>query len=361
MRLNRLFVVWILAALSTAQAGPLEDRLFTVQRDGRESGSGFLMKDADGIWMVSNYHVVQGDDAVEFIDINNACRVYKLPEEIEVAHDRDAVRFKVNEPDGFSVAADCSFDETVYAFGNSGGAGVITKSKGTVVGKGRGGIEITCEIIPGNSGGPVINPDREVIGVATFVIKSPSAEITSALAGTLSASERDQLTKKMREIQGTRYEQTRRFAIPLSGTEWQKVSLKNFQSESKAFEKISSGTETFRETVGLVFRARRIPSGAEEVLPPRWVRAYNQDLAEYGYSSTEEQFVVKSGSRDSFRHAFGRWLEDLSEHAVRLSERRREEAGSFAVIYFKNKIREMAQQLDREHSLLSDIAEKYKP
>lgn len=361
MRINSLFFVLMLAVLSTARAGQLDDRLFTVQRDGRESGSGFLMKDADGVWMVSNYHVVRGDEVVEFVDINNARRSYKLPDEIEVAQDRDAVRFKVNETDGFPIAADCSFDETVYAFGNSGGAGVITKSKGTVVGKGRGEVEVTCEIIPGNSGGPVINPGNEVIGVATFIIQSPAAEITSALAGTLSAFEREQLTKKMREIQGTRYEQTRRFAIPLSATEWQKVPLGKFQSESKTFEKTSSGTEAFREAVGMVLRARRVSSEAEEVLPPRWVRAYNKGLAEYGYSSTDEQFIIKPGSKDSFRRAFGRWLEDLSESALLLAERRSKEAEDFTVIYFKNKIREMTQQLGSEHSLLSDIAEKYKP
>ena len=135
--MNTIFKTYAAVILFAAcsSGASLEDCLFTVQKDGRESGSGFLLKDTNGIWMVSNDHVVKQDGEIKFIGMTDESRVYTLPETIEVAANRDAVRFKTEESDGFVLTDACSFDEKVFAFGNSGGLGVITKSEGKVVGK----------------------------------------------------------------------------------------------------------------------------------------------------------------------------------------------------------------------------------
>lgn len=350
-----------LAAFSPGFAESLEDRLFTVQRDGRESGSGFLLKETNNVWMVSNYHVVRGDADIQFVGMVDKTRSYALPKTVEIAADRDAVRFAVAETGGFPTADDCSFDDEVLAFGNSGGAGVVTKSKGTVVGKGRGEIEVTCEIIPGNSGGPVLNSSNEVIGIATFIIKAPAAAVSAELVGTLPDAERERLVEKMKETHGTRYENTRRFAVPLEATEWQQVELDTFKNESKAFEQIDDRFDRFNKAVSLVYQAKLLPADDDNLFAQGWVRNYNSGLREYGYyNSSSGRFYISAGRKESFYRAYGRWLKALSGTAERLSTEFCEATNELTVLYFQKEIGERAEKLNRTSSELLKSAEKYK-
>ena len=96
--------------------------------------------------------------------------------------------------------------EAVYALGNSGGLNVLTPLGGQVIGVGPSEIEVTTPLIPGNSGGPILNRRNEVLGVATYV----------------AASKREWWAR------GTRFAQVRRVATRLDGVEWVPLSLQAF-------------------------------------------------------------------------------------------------------------------------------------
>jgi len=337
-----------------------EEFLFTVQCDGRESGSGFLMADSEGAWMVSNDHVVRNDGVIRFVGMLDDTRVYTLPETIEVAANRDAVRFKTEETNGFLLAETSFFDETVFAFGNSDGLGVITKSEGKVVGKGRGEIEVTCDIISGNSGGPVLNESNEVVGVATFTVTGSSVKVAVELSGNVSAAERERLAEKIKTRQGTRYLEARRFAVPLHDAEWQPVALEIFQQESESYEKIDDRYARFNKTVTTVFRCRSISSENEDIFSRSWIKKYNQNLYEYGYHDAESgRYYYRSGRKDSFDRAFGKWMENLSQTATCLAEEFRTEAEELTVLYYKNETRDYADNLNAKSRNLMDVARKY--
>lgn len=350
----------VLLAVCSGSGATLEDFLFTVQQDGRESGSGFLLKDTSGVWMVSNCHVVRQSGEIKFAGMRDDSRVYTLPETIEVAANRDAVRFKTEESAGFMLTGSNSFDETVFAFGNSDGLGVITKSEGKIVGKGRGEIEVTCEIIPGNSGGPVINTRDEVVGIATFGVTTYSAKIAAELSGKVSAAERERLVEKIKDRYGTRYTETRRFAVPVYDADWQPVDLDLFKQESVQYGKIDDRYERFNDAVITVFRCRSISSGSDDLFARGWVRKYNQELNEYGYYDSDSgRYYLRSGRQESFDRAYGRWIKSLSEASEYLAKEFRTQADTLTVRYYQNEAREYAEKLERKSRELIEVAEKY--
>ena len=102
--------------------------------------------------------------------------------------------------------------ESIIAYGNSGGENIITELPGKVLGIGPNEIEISCGIISGNSGGPVLDQRNEVLGVATYI----KSNTNSGAAG-------------------TRFEGIRRFAIRLGEADkWNTIPKEVFETEIKA-------------------------------------------------------------------------------------------------------------------------------
>lgn len=321
----------------TARARSVEDRLFLVENGKTGVGSAFLMEVDGAVWMVSNCHVVQGNEPVLFKAMNNPSRRMTLPKQIEVAANRDAIRFPVDGAEGFVLGGDCAFDDVVFAFGNSDGAGVITKSKGKVVGKGDGRIEVTCEIIPGNSGGPVINERDEVIGISTFVIRARSDRY---------ASDSQRFLDDLSLRKGTRYENTRRFAVPIHDAEWQSVDLKTFQAASVRFSEAVDRSDRFYQTVFSVYLCRPVSEENADIMPRSWIRNHRDQLFQYGYYYSDEgRYILRDGRRDSFERALRRWSQDLSRSANRLAAELGREADRQPVLYFQNELQERAEDL----------------
>ena len=337
----------LMGCVAVEATDALENQLFTVRRDQREAGSGFLLHDGEQSWLVSNCHVVEGDADVEFVGMTDSSRVIAMPDFIDVAANRDAVRFASDESGGFSLGSDCSFDDVVFAFGNSDGKGVVTKSEGTVVGKGRGEIEVTCDIIPGNSGGPVINESNEVVGISTFLITPPS-DLSAQTEGLLH-------TLKM--FEGTRYEKTRRFAVPVHDADWQRVERAVFRTESIAIEPLREQVLRLNSAIISVFLCAWIDEECEDVLSHSWVRRYHRKLKDCGYYHAEsERYWIRSGRRDSFNRSMRRWLEDLSETAAEMADALREESDDFSIQYYRNEIMEKAEGLERSARDLLDLS-----
>ncbi|MFA7257103.1 MAG: serine protease [Kiritimatiellales bacterium] len=346
--------------LADTEKVQVEDFLFTVESADGSRGSAFLMKDDDGVWMVSNYHVISGSNQVQFISMNDKERKFELPGEVEIASDRDAIRFRVEDVAGFEMASGCGFDDIVYAFGNSGGLGVITKSKGTVIGKGPDDVEVSCEIIPGNSGGPVINESNQVVGIASYIVKPLTVEISKNLTGKLTSSERARLENKINEVKGTRYEDTRRFAISLQDIVWQKVPIDVFHRESAEFLKQKSLYQRLNIIIAMVLKGTvKIPETVgEPFLENRWVRHYNREIPQSFISGLGRLYA-----NDSWESFYRRYCRELFDMHDRLSEvvdaQQEQERSMFTASYFSNELSEQAELTSKILGMVKMAAEEY--
>jgi hypothetical protein len=147
---------------------------FVHQTDTGARGSAFLYEDTNGVWLVSNVHVFSGSTNITVI--NSQGNKLEVPPQIEVAKDRDMIRFRVDEPEGLRLCSSCYMDEPLCAYGDSGGAGVMRKLDGKVVAVGPDRVEVSTMFIPGNSGGPVVNEAGEVVGVSSYLFREDLPE-----------------------------------------------------------------------------------------------------------------------------------------------------------------------------------------
>ncbi len=183
-------------------------------RTPRASGSGFLANFPEGVFLVTNQHVIEGVSREEIRVTDLRGRQFDL-QRLEVSPTQDLARIAVSAPSGLHLRHAVAHDAEVIAYGNSHGGGVATASRGKVVGIAQDVVEVTAEIVQGNSGGPVVDAEGFVIGVASFVTRErEDAE--------------DWVTK------GTRYGEARRFAIRLHGEQvWRRVDWAAYAAETR--------------------------------------------------------------------------------------------------------------------------------
>jgi len=197
-------------------------------------GSAFLVQMNGKNYIVTNYHVVKGAKTISFS--NSKAKFSPSQLTIEVADDRDLVRFPTDLDYGLEVAKTVAQGKPVSAYGNSGGKDVITKLDGSVLGVGPDEIEVSCNFIMGNSGGPIIDDKGDVVGIATYVATESGIP--------------DWVKK------GTRFAETRRFGVRLlDGIKWSSTSLPSFQSETKTLESMNGMLDDYLTIVLSMARA----------------------------------------------------------------------------------------------------------
>jgi hypothetical protein len=90
----------------------------------------------------------------------------------------DIVRFPLVETPGlalkFASRSRIEQKPEVWTLGDSGGESILLTLKGRVKGVGPSKIEVDCEFIKGNSGGPIVTADGEVVGIASYMTTDPS-------------------------------------------------------------------------------------------------------------------------------------------------------------------------------------------
>lgn len=160
----------------------------TVLANGEAAGTGIVLT-SDGI-VLTNYHVVAGSTAIRVKASNGETYTAKVLGHDE-SHDIAVLRLQ-----GASGLKTASLDtgaavlgEKVTAIGQGGGLGKLYKTSGTVTdtneqitasdeGSGadaetlRGLLETNAQIVPGYSGGPLLNSDGQVIGMDTAASSS---------------------------------------------------------------------------------------------------------------------------------------------------------------------------------------------
>lgn len=151
----------------SAQPARPEDLVFLIDT-GTGRGTGFLAAAQGRVYFYTNLHVVSG---AKKINARSTLATFDFKDgNVEIAADRDLVRFPVPTQPALQFGETPMVDDAVVALGNSGGRDVVTRLEGKVLGVGPAQIEVTSEFIPGNSGGPLIGKDNRVLGIATYLV-----------------------------------------------------------------------------------------------------------------------------------------------------------------------------------------------
>ncbi len=189
------------------------------------NGSAFVTKFGKENVIVTNAHVFLTMTSPEIYDVKG--RKYEITKMLG-SKSRDLVFLSYAGGDGkvLTIEPDITrlpVNTPIIAYGNSPGDNVITTAEGVVNGIGPEAIEIDAAIVPGNSGGPVLDKKSgNVVGVATYLrIVSPDVS-----------------------MQGSRYNgyfftpTVRRFAVRIDNIEpddWQQIDPVMLNSDRKIF------------------------------------------------------------------------------------------------------------------------------
>lgn len=148
-------------------------RVVIIEGD-RGKGTGFLCVSDDQLWVYTAAHVLSGNRQITVRDSSG--RVYREFEYLECAEGVDLVRLKPKNPDfqGLELVSPeeaPKIGDLIVAVGNSLGTGSLSGEPGRVRSINKEMWEVDAEIIPGNSGGPVLALDTgKVVGIVTHLI-----------------------------------------------------------------------------------------------------------------------------------------------------------------------------------------------
>ena len=220
-------------------------------------GSGFLIQDGERTYLMSNAHVLAGCKTFKAIGMQGG--ELELTPYIEVASDgRDLVRIPVRTTGGLQPATTVKIGEPIIVLGNSGGARMVTHSRGKVLAVGPDRVEVDAAFIQGNSGGPVLNGSNQVVGVATYVFRDAVPQWVA---------------------QNTRYAQTRRVAMRPTGVQWQLLNWYDFQREGELLAKHQKFFEDFVGRLNNAFRQRDLQTVLQEKKGMRtFLSRFNRDV-----------------------------------------------------------------------------------
>lgn len=140
--------------------------------------SAFVAKSEDGMFIYTAAHAAIGGEIAFFDFRGNKISAEKNPQVVVGNRGHDLVRFRLKQSFQtcltFASREEIEAKPKVFALGDSAGEGVLMRLQGKVVGVGPDKIEVDCEFIPGNSGGPIVTEAGKVVGVVSYLTADPS-------------------------------------------------------------------------------------------------------------------------------------------------------------------------------------------
>ncbi len=170
------------------------DTVLNYDTSSQAAGTGMILT-SDG-FVLTNNHVVQGATSITVTDETTGKQYQAEVVGTDATH--DVAVLKLQDASGLSTVAldddgEPSTGDAVTDVGNAEGTGNLVAAAGTVTaldqdiqvqsesGTGteslQGLIQVAAQIVPGDSGGPVLDSEGEVVGMATAA-SSGSAEVT---------------------------------------------------------------------------------------------------------------------------------------------------------------------------------------
>lgn len=197
----------------------VKDKLVIIECE-EGSGSGFLLEMDGKTYLMTNEHVVRSTGTPRARLIDGTPLTLGA---FSVATDRDLARFEVPGCNvrPFQISEKLpNTGDMVAVYGNSLGRGVATESKGFIQGVGPNRLETNSEIVPGNSGSPLVATDGKVLGVAAFIDRRGSDEWT---------------------VKNTRFDGTpRRFAIRFTNVAWKNIDRRRYEQQIASLNEFST-------------------------------------------------------------------------------------------------------------------------
>jgi hypothetical protein len=199
------------------------------------------------------------------------------------------VRFLLPEErteNALELSGSASADEFIAVFGNSGGGDVFTSIYGKVVGVGPDRIEVSAEFISGNSGSPVVNKNKKVLGIATYATKRVSNSDWT--------------------VKGTRFCDVRRFAFKVDASvKWVPTQWSSYQ---KVVSRIAQDQKSMEDFFDVAVQWVQAPYGkvredCSEMDLKMWVKNHNKFAAKFdrtiakGYASDAKMEAINKMSK----------------------------------------------------------------
>jgi ribosomal protein S17E len=267
-------------------------------------GSGFIAREGRDTYIYTNQHVVFSANGLKFKTLTGQSL---KPVGFELSQNRDIIRFKLKEPHpnalGFNVSP--AMEEPVAVFGNSAGGGGATEIFGNVTGIGSDRIEVSAKFVQGNSGSPIFDKNKNVLGMATYVTRS--------------------LKKGDWVKEGTRFESPRYFAFKVDkNITWKRMKWKIFQ---KLGRKIMSDREGITEIVKLAKTWATAPysnineDDYKELDIRTWIKKHN-DMARKHEKQKTKGFVRNVRKLNKINKSIRDDLEENYQSLSELCERR---------------------------------------
>ena len=250
---------------------------------GGSAGSGFVAKMDEKTYIFTNQHVIMG--AAGRIEFKTVTGEQLAPKKVELSVTRDIARLLIDDrEDALKISGDIKTGCPIAVFGNSEGAGVATELYGETSSYGPDLIEVTAEFVSGNSGSPVLNAEKEVIGIASYV----------------------RYSQPNRTTENTRFENaTRRFCYRMTNVKFVPVNWKNYNQEfGIPYRENASNVEALFEIIDELFEdpLTKISENRSDPDLQSWANKHNHTLSR----------------SDNKRRGIG----DSTEELIRLCERK---------------------------------------
>lgn len=292
--------------------GDIADKLVIItckSERGRSSGSGFIAKMEEKTYLFTNQHVIMGADSIR---LKTAEGESIIPSgAVELSRKRDIARMELDEQDAFELSSDFSLGSPLGVFGNSEGAGVATELFGEVTGLGIDLVEVNAEFVSGNSGSPVLDINRNVLGIASYVRvtwEPPKKDKKNDAA----SDEKENADHEEEKPES----KTRRFCYRLDDLEWQPV---NWKAYNEKYGKLYRNSEAMSENVFDIISTWS--DSPLEMIPEKENMARDLSVWVKKHNDIIHRYQRRQYKKNSFLNAYSQSLEILSETCHSRSKR----------------------------------------